>query len=256
MSRYQISFQLYSARFFPPLEPQLAYLAELGYDAVEPWLPAYGDDPALFRRQIDAAGLKCSGFHMPLAGLEAEPRRFLDIAQTIGADTLIPPWLPPEERSADAAGWRRVGAALAKGAELAKAEGLKLAWHNHDFEYFALRDGSRPIDHLLAEAGDGVDFEIDIGWVVRGGADPAAELTRYADRITQIQLKDTAPLGDTAIDEGWRPTGDGIIDWPLYYPQFASTRADVLVVEHDNPTDWKVLAKRSIDYIRALVGND
>ena len=47
-----ISFQLYSARFFPPLEAQLDWLAQCGYDAVEPWLPAYGDDAALFRRSL------------------------------------------------------------------------------------------------------------------------------------------------------------------------------------------------------------
>ena len=80
---------------------------------------------------------------------------------------------------------------------------------------------------------------------------PGKELAKYADRITAIQLKDTAPPG-TALDEGWAATGDGIIDWPALYPLFAATRATVLVVEHDNPTDWKACAARSIAYIRAL----
>jgi sugar phosphate isomerase/epimerase len=47
--------------------------------------------------------------------------------------------------------------------------GLKLAWHNHDFEYQRLPDGSRPIDHLIGAAG--VFFEPDIGWIVRAGTD-------------------------------------------------------------------------------------
>src|SRR5882757_2395993 len=186
MPRYPVSFQLYSARHFPPLEAQLDWLAQCGYDAVEPWLPAYGDAAARFRRQIDAAGLACSGFHMPLAGLVNEPRRFFDYAHAMGTDTLIPPYLAPEERSITADGWRRVGEQLAEGAAAAKAEGLKVAWHNHDFEYRKLEDGNRPIDLMLDAAGPGVDFEIDIGWVTRGWADPAQELAKYADRITAI----------------------------------------------------------------------
>lgn len=248
---YKLSFQLYSARNFPPLEPQLEYLAELGYDAVEPWLPAYGDDPKAFRRKIDDAGLACLGFHMPLAGLTEETERFIDIAHTIGAPLMIPPWIPPDQRDAKADGWKRLGEALARGAEMVRDAGLRVAWHNHDFEYVALADGSRPIDLLLDAAGPNVGFEIDCGWVVRGGGDPAAELARYADRIWAIQTKDTAPIG-TKEDDGWTPTGDGIIDWPSLWPLFLRTKADHIVVEHDNPGDWRVLAKRSFDYLADL----
>ena len=252
MSRYSISFQLYSSRLFPPIEAHLDYLAEVGYDALELWLPAYETNTADFRRRMDDAGLSCSGIHMPLVGLINEPKKFFDYAHALGTTTLIPPYIPAADRSATADGWRRVGESLGVGAEAAKKEGLKVAWHNHDFEYHRLEDRSRPIDILLEAAGPNVDFEIDIGWVTRGWADPARELQKYADRITTIQLKDTAPPG-TALDEGWVPTGDGIIDWKSLYPLFEKTRADVLVVEHDNPTDWKVLAKRSVEYIKALI---
>ncbi|MFK0161045.1 sugar phosphate isomerase/epimerase family protein [Rhizobium sp. NPDC090279] len=252
MSRYSISFQLYSSRLFPPIEAHLDYLAAVGYDAVELWLPAYETTTAEFRKRMDDAGLRCSGIHMPLAGLISEPKKFFDYAHALGTRILIPPYIPAAERSATADGWRRVGESLGKGAEAAGKEGLKVAWHNHDFEYHRLEDRSRPIDLLFEAAGPGVDFEIDIGWVTRGWADPAQELRRYADRITTIQLKDTAPAG-TTVDEGWVPTGDGIIDWKSLYPLFDKTRADVLVVEHDNPSDWKALAKRSVDYIKALI---
>jgi sugar phosphate isomerase/epimerase len=252
MSRYSISFQLYSSRLSPPIEDHLPYLAKIGYDSLELWLPAYETKTAEFRRHMNGAGLSCSGIHMPLTGLINEPKKFFDYAHALGTTTLIPPYIPLAERSVTVDGWRRVGESLRIGAEAAKKEGLKVAWHNHDFEYHRLEDRSRPIDILLDAAGPGVDFEIDIGWVTRGWADPAIELEKYADRITTIQLKDTAPAG-TDLDEGWTPTGDGIIDWKTLYPLFHKTRASVLVVEHDNPTDWKVLAKRSVDYIKALI---
>ena len=153
MGRYKLSFQLYSARLFPPLEPVLEGLAEIGYDAVEPFLPNYGDDPKGFRKKIDAVGLACSGFHMPLTGLTQETDRFIDIAKTIGAPLMIPPWIPPEERDTKPDGWKRLGAALAAGAEKARAAGLKVAWHNHDFEFMKLSDGSRPIEQSLPRPG-------------------------------------------------------------------------------------------------------
>lgn len=251
MSSYSVSYQMYSSRLFPA-EGQLAYLAEVGYDAVELFLPNYEQDAHKFRQQADDVGLKVSGIHMPLVGLANEPKRFFDYAHTLGTTTLIPPYIPQGERRPTAEYWRSVGETLRRGAELAKAEGLRVEWHNHDFEYVRLEDRTRPIDHLMAASGPDVTLEIDLGWVTRGWANPAQELQRYADRITTIQLKDTAPAG-TALDEGWVPTGDGIIDWQTLYPLFADTKADTLVVEHDNPTDWKVLAKRSVDYIRTLM---
>jgi len=113
-----------------------------------------------------------------------------------------------------------------------------------------LADGTRPIDHILG-ADDEVVFEIDCGWITRAGADPAAELERYADRIIAIQTKDTAPFG-TTVDDGWVATGDGVIDWAALVPYFRRTRADHIVTEHDNPSDWYRFATRSIDHIRAL----
>ena len=84
---YPIAYQLYSSRNFLPLEAQLPDLKAMGYDAIEPWLPAYeADDGRSFRRALDANGLKCFGFHMPLSGLVGETQRFLDIALTLGAN--------------------------------------------------------------------------------------------------------------------------------------------------------------------------
>jgi sugar phosphate isomerase/epimerase len=251
MPRYKLSFQLYSARNFPPLEPVLDGLAAIGYDSVEPFLPNYGDDPNGFRRKIDAAGLGCSGFHMPLTGLAQEPERFIDIAKTIGAPLMIPPWIPPEERDTKPDGWKRLGEALGQGAAKAKAAGLKVAWHNHDFEFKKLSDGSRPIEHIFGAAGPDVGFEIDCAWVVRAGADPAEEMARYADRIVAIQPKDTAPLG-TKEEDGWTATGDGIIDWKKLWPLFSETKADQIVVEHDNPADWRKTAERSFKFLKRL----
>lgn len=253
MSRaFKLAFQLYSARSFPPQETVLEGLASIGYDAVEAWLPDYGDDPKAFRKRLDDAGLYCMGIHMPFAGLVNEPQRFFDIAETIGGKPLlIPPFLMPHERPNDADGWKQIGEQLGQGAELAHKQGLRVAWHNHEFEYRLLPDASRPIDHMLAAGGDKLGFEIDFAWVKRGWADPEAELRKFAKRITAIQLKDTAPAGTLDDQNGWRATGDGVVDWKSLWPLFETTSADHLVVEHDRPVDWREVAQRSYDFAKA-----
>ena len=248
---YPIAYQLYSSRNFPPLEAQFPVLRGMGYDAIEPWLPAYEKDAKAFRRALDDSGLKCFGFHMPFDGLVDEPNRFIDIALTLGASWMIPPYIPPEQRVATADYYRGVGHKLAAGADAAKPHGLRVAWHNHDFEFVPLSDGSRPIDHILRSDNPDVWFEIDCGWIVRAKADPASELRRFADRIGVIQTKDTAPLG-TKADDGWTATGDGIIDWASLVPLFGATKADHLVTEHDNPSNWRQFAERSINHLRQL----
>ncbi|WP_417271685.1 sugar phosphate isomerase/epimerase family protein [Celeribacter sp.] len=247
---YPISFQLYSAREFWPLPPQLPQLKKMGYDAVEPWLPAYENGAAALRDMIDDAGLKCFGFHMPLAGLVSEPQKYIEIAQTLGATYLIPPFVPKEERENTAGFWKKIGEQLAEGAEKAAAHGLVVAWHNHDFEYETLPDGSRPIEHILGQS-DKVAFEIDCGWVHKGGADPATELKRYAERIVAIQPKDPRADGDTR-EGGWAATGEGVLDWEALVSLFRATKAHHIVTEHDNPNDWRAMARTSIDELRRL----
>ena len=248
-ARYPIAYQLYSSRHFPPLEAQLPELKAMGYDAIEPWLPAYEADPKAFRRALDELGLACYGFHMPLSGLADEPNRYIDIALTLGASYMIPPFVAEEDRRPTVDFWKGIGEKLAQGAEAAAPHGLKVLWHNHAFEYEALPGGGRPIDHILAAPN--FYFELDCGWATRGGADLAAELTRYAERILVIQTKDPAPAG-VLTEDGWAATGDGVINWSALAPLFRATAAHHLCAEHDNPADWRRFAVRSIHHLRAI----
>lgn len=250
MSKHKISFQLYSARNFPPLETVLEGLAKIGYDAVEPYYPLYGDDAAGYRRQVDAVGLVTPTFHAPLDGVVGETSRFIDIAKTIGAEAIVIPYLVAEQRPTDVDGWKKLHDSFAGAAEKAKAAGLGLGYHNHDFEYVTLADGSRPIDHLI---GNGVVSELDIGWVARAGKDAAAEIDKLADSTIAFHIKDLAPAG-TAEEDGWADVGHGTIDWKALWPHIEKAKnAKILVAEHDNPADWKRFAERSFAAIKALV---
>jgi sugar phosphate isomerase/epimerase len=249
MADYQISFQLYSARKFPPLKDQLRVLAEIGYDAVEPYGAIYEEDPAAFRGMINAAGLDCPSAHVSLAALDADRKRCVDIARTLGLSIVVVPFLPPPQRPTDATGWKAVGRRLAEHASALADAGLRLAWHNHDFEYVPLADGSRPIEHLLAPRN--VMWEADIGWIHRASAEPVGALSEFPGKLAAFHIKDVASAGTTGED-GWADVGSGRIDWRRLWPSIAGSGARLLVCEHDNPADWRRFARRSYDYLSRL----
>ena len=113
------------------------------------------------------------------------------------------------------------------------------------------RDGSRPIDRILEGGGEDVGYEIDIGWLTRAGVSAEDEFERYGNRIHAIHVKDTA--SDGVIEEdGWVAAGDGIIDWNALQSHFRKTHAAYVVAEHDNPSDWRRFAERSIRFMRRI----
>jgi sugar phosphate isomerase/epimerase len=251
MPSYRISFQLYSARNFPPIEKHLETLAAIGYDAVEPYGGAYKADPIGLRAKCDALGLKIPTSHVALADLDADRAAVIGQAKTLGLETVIVPAVPQDQRTQDAAGWKALGAKLQAHAVALKAAGLKLGWHNHAFEYVTLSDGSRPIQHLLS--GADVRWEADLGWVARGGADIAGELTKFKGKVAAFHIKDMAPAGVTK-DDGWTDIGSGILDYKKLWPTIQAAGTDLLVFEHDAPSDWESFARNSYKFVAGLIG--
>jgi len=249
MPEWVISYQLYSARRFPPVQPVLEALADIGYDAVEPYGAVYDEDPTAFRAALDRLGLRCPTAHMSFQGLNQAREKYFQIARTLGVATIVVPFLLPEERPTEVEGWTNIARQLAEHAAATSKAGFRLAWHNHDFEYRTFPDGSRPIDILLAAPQ--LFWEADVGWIKRAGDSPSAELKRHADRLIAVHAKDLARAGATSED-GWADVGAGVIDWREIWPLIEQSQARVWVVEHDNPTDWRRSAEKSLAFLSGL----
>jgi len=246
-----VSFQLYSARDFTPWDGVLKGLAELGYTQVEGFGGAY-EDPAAFRALLDANGLKMpSGHFFPMEQFENDLSKVITTAKTLGMERLFCPALPPEQRAPDAGHWQSVGTRLeAIGAKIRDA-GLRFGWHNHDFEFAACADGRLPMDILL-EAAPSIEWEADIAWIVRGGQNPIDWIGRYARRITTAHVKDIAPEGDCADEDGWADVGQGTMDWKAIMVALRDIGVDLFVMEHDKPSDADRFARRSIEAFRTF----
>ena len=213
----------------------------------------YADDAAVAATQ---EGLKATGLTMPtghfgLAQLETEVDKVLGIAKALKMERLYCPYVLPEDRPTDAAGWTAFGARLQKAGAPYKAAGYSFGWHNHDFEFRALSDGSMPQDRIF-EGGPGLEWEMDVAWVIRGGADPLAWIARYKDRITAAHVKDIAPEGENADEDGWSDVGHGTVDWKAILAALRKIGVRHLVMEHDNPKEDARFASRSIASVKAF----
>ena len=245
-----LSMQLYSARNFPPLASQLAVLADLGYRNVEPFRGLYDDVPGLVAA-LKAHGLTAKSAHFSVELLEKDFGRSLEVARALGTEIVVLPYLLPAERPSDAGGWAAFAARVAAIAGRVKAEGLRTAWHNHDFELVALEDGSRPIEHIL---GSGVEWEADAAWIVRAGEDPKTWIERFSGQVATLHVKDIAPKGENADEDGWADVGHGIMGWQAIWDAGLAAGAELMIAEHDNPSDFRRFAQRSAEAMTAFGG--
>lgn len=238
------SFQLYSARNFQPWEDVLAMVADAGYDHVEGFGGLY-ENPECLRAMLDANGLSMPSGHFGLDLLENDFEKARSIAETLGITTVICPHIAADLRPSDEAGWRSFAARLATVNEACVKAGLGFAWHNHDFEFKGV-DGIVPM-RVLLDAAPEIGWEMDVAWVVRGGADPLSWIHEYGTRIIAAHVKDIAPQGEAADEDGWADVGHGVLDWPAIMQALRErTAAKLFVMEHDNPSDAKRFATRSL----------
>jgi len=244
-----IAYQLYCSRNFPPVSDALKMLADAGYTAVEGYGGLFDDLDGL------EAGLKDNGLdmvssHIGLDMVEGDPAKTLEICKRLGVKKVFVPHLKPDERPSDAAGWAAFGQRLAEAGKPILDAGLVYGWHNHDFELVKLDDGNFPLDHIAA--GEGVTLELDLGWVRVAGKDPVSRINTYRDKLAAVHVKDIAPKGEARDEDGWADVGHGVMDWGPIIAALNAAGVDHYVAEHDNPSDHKRFAERSLASMKSF----
>lgn len=112
--------------------------------------------------------------------------------------------------------------------EKCKANGLQLLYHNHDFEFKKNEDGIVPIDYMLEHTDPSmVNFQMDLYWVTKAGADPVAYFKKYPKRFKIWHVKDMDEEGKFA------PVGTGTIDFARIVANKALSGMEYYIVEQD-----------------------
>jgi sugar phosphate isomerase/epimerase len=244
----KLGIQLYTLRSVASkdLGGTLARLAAIGYKEVE--FAGYFNHPAAdVRAMLDQYGLAAPSAHIDLPQLEGEPAAatYRD-AKIVGLEWVTVPSLPRGRRDT-VDDWKHVAQQFNSVAADARARGFRFAYHNHNTEFQKV-GGAVPLEILLGETNPSlVSFEMDVYWVVNGGADPIDLLTRYPGRFRMLHLKDSmGPPEHTMAD-----VGAGTIDFQSILAR--ASGIEHYFVEHDSPTDPFASAAASYSYLSKLM---
>lgn len=110
--------------------------------------------------------------------------------------------------------------------------GLELLYHNHNFEFEENKNGVVPIEYFLENLDPAyVNFEIDLYWVAKAGADPVAYFEKYPGRFKIWHLKDMDDQGRFA------PVGTGTIDFARILENKEVSGVKYYIVEQDQTYD-------------------
>jgi sugar phosphate isomerase/epimerase len=247
-----LSIQLYTLRSLGQLDRVLDTVKQAGYGHVET-VGSQLDDAENVRTKLDARGLKVSSSHVSLAAIRERPDVVVRACHTLGFDQLFMPAVPPEQRQSDAPFWRALGRELGEIADRMGDQGIAFGYHNHHWE-LALKDGAKTALELIFEAAadSALTWQVDVAWLIRGGADPKEWMQRYRDRVVSAHVKDIAPQGRNEDQDGWADVGAGVLDWRDLWQAARAAGARWMVVEHDKPADPAETARASYAFISRM----
>lgn len=230
------------------VEKTLAAVAATGFREVET-AGLSGLTPEEFRGALDRSGLVSPAAHLPIEALRHDLDASVAAAVILGQEWIVVPTLAEPERTAE--GYRRVADELNRFGALASERGVRVGYHNHDFEFKAVEGGVRGYDILLAETDPGlVDIELDLFWAVKAGQDPVALFERDPGRFSLCHVKDMA---DRAGAETQAPVGQGEIDFARIFGHADRAGLRHYFVEQDDPTDPLMSIRASYTHLQRLV---
>jgi len=257
----------------------LTALAGYGYKQIESFQGDkgvfWGMTAKEFKSLLDGVGSKivsthCNPDYTMKKEKEGEFKKLVDDAASIDMKYLINPFLGDYLNVLKTADdWKKAADGLNRQGEIASKAGLRVAYHNHHFEFKKFADGSSPETVLLDNTDPNlVDFEADLYWVVTAGEDPEAWLRKYKNRFRLVHVKDRykddkakeIESKEKTIDPFWGVgasciVGTGKIDFPKILNTARENGVDYFIVEQerfDGTTPMKA-AEADATYMKNLV---
>jgi len=241
--------QLYSLRFelAKDVHGTLALLKPMGISEVE--IAGYYDNTAKdFKKLLDKNGLKCSSMLFGYEQFSEDIEAIIKDAKLFGAKYIGIAWIPHNKTFGKEATAIAIKDFNAFGAKLKQA-GLRFFYHPHGYE-FDTPDGNMMDELLEGTKPDLVTYELDIFWMIHGGADPLTYLKKFPGRFELMHLKELRndiPGNNTgsASDETSVSPGSGVTNWPLLLRQAVNSGVKKYFIEDE--------AKNAIDQIPVTI---
>jgi len=261
--RKNVGIQLYTLRNELGKDPAgtLKQVAAAGYKQVEPY--GFPNADPMIAGAKDA-GLEIHSSHFewdavvnPTDAAMSGFSTILEKAHATGLSHLVIPYLKePNRTTLD--DYKKVAAHANQAAAMAKAAGIQLSYHNHNFEFEPKDGGKRGYDIFMEEFSPDMQFEIDVFWVKAAGLDPVELIKKLHGRVSQLHLKDlkdglALPSYSTGLPvDAFKELGNGII--PMEPIIVAAKAAGVVHchVEQDQSPDAIASIQQSMTYLRKL----
>ncbi|MFA9194977.1 sugar phosphate isomerase/epimerase [Flavobacterium sp. FBOR7N2.3] len=215
-----IGLQLYTLRdlFSKDVKATLEFVAKSGYKEIETYGYSgekgfFGTSAKEFKKIITDYGLKAPSGHYDFNSFIKDNnadflKACIECANELGSEYITVPHLGEKLRSS-LDDYKHIAHKINEAAVLCKQSGLKLAYHNHDFEF--KKFGNQTGYAILLQETDKklVDFELDLYWAVRSGYDPIELFKANPGRFTMWHVKDM----DKSKAEWNTEVGEGSINF-------------------------------------------
>jgi sugar phosphate isomerase/epimerase len=254
--RKNIGLQLYSIRdsIMKNVPAAIAKVGKMGYKYVEPANYAdgklYDMAPAAFKALCQKNGLTIISSHVGqelpspanLSKTMAWWDACIDAHVAAGAKFLVQPFMGEGAyRSLDTL--KRYCDYFNMVGEKCKAKGIKFGYHNHDKEFSTKLEGQTIYDYMLKHTDPAkVIFEMDLYWVVMGGAKPVDYFNKYPGRFKLWHIKDKYEVGGTGT----------MMDFPAIWAAASKSGMQYGIVEVEEYNfDQFTSCQKSIDFLNA-----
>lgn len=207
-----VAVQLYSLRADSAknFDMVLDQVAAMGFEGVEfAGYFNYADKPAELKKKLDALKLKVAGTHIQTKALQGDAlKAAIDFHQTIGCKNLVVPMdramVDPEQCKGFADFFNTL-------ADTLRPLGMRCGYHNHRNEFTKPAGSDDTYWDLFAKrTSKDVILQMDCGWTMAAGYDPAAYIAKYPGRTITTHFKPTVKDGDTGKKAIF---GQDSVDW-------------------------------------------
>ena len=230
---------LYTVRDSMASDPKatLQAVADAGYAYVEAANyedgKFYGMTPTEFKAYLESLGMTAKSAHMGMVTMENADQLIADV-KAAGIEYFVIP-VPPMGMftfGKDGMGMKGTAdelvAIMDTLGEKCNSAGIKLLYHNHDFEFKPMADGTIIEDILLEKCNpEFVNFQMDLFWVAKAEVDPLTYFEKYPGRFKAWHVKDMNAEGNFA------PVNTGSIDFKRILAEKEKSGMEFYLVEQD-----------------------
>jgi sugar phosphate isomerase/epimerase len=264
-SKKEIALQLYSVRekigsfntatdnYSVDYTVILKEIAQMGYTGVE--AAGYSDGkfynrtPGVFKKDVEAAGLKVLSSHLskPLSEEELASGDFseslkwwdkcIEAHKAAGMTYIVIPGIGVPKTVKDLKTYCDY---FNEAGKKCRQNGLQLGYHNHAHEFQKVEDKVVMLDYMIENTDpEYVFIEMDVYWVVIGDNSPVNYFRKYPGRFKVLHIKDHREVGQS-----------GMVGFDAIFNNAETAGVKHIVVELEGATSTiEEGLKTSIDYL-------